>query len=427
MFRTVLADPDFLIRHKRQSEDFTRVRVFTFPLLLGIMLRKSSKSIQLLLNEIVALLPGTTPSVTGAAYTKARQKIRHTAFIELNERVVVNLTYTGQYQTYRGHRLLAVDGSKILLPNTSENQTTFGTIAYTNQDTQIHGEHAWARASVLYDVLNGVAVDAILARVATSEIDLAQQHLAQSIPNDLILFDRGYCSYPLMAAIKASGAQFLIRCHRRSFQTARTMFTNRGPDSITVTIPAPKNVPRSRLATREVPATMAVRFVRVVLSTGETEVLVTSLLDEVTYPTASFQKLYWQRWGIETFYGIIKTRLSLENFSGYSAESVRQDFFATVFLSGLESIMTEDVDETLRHKVARHAQRVNKAVSFHALKHRAFDIMLSDQPPETIVEELTHLFLTNPTLYRPHKNPERKQRSSHQVLQFFKRKRKVVF
>ena len=46
---------------------------------------------------------------------------------------------------------------------------------------------------------------------------------------------------------------------------------------------------------------LKVRLVRVRLSTGEWEVLVTSLLDEARYPNAEFLALYGKRWGIETF------------------------------------------------------------------------------------------------------------------------------
>lgn len=88
------------------------------------------------------------------------------------------------------------------------------------------------------------------------------------------------------------------------------------------------------------PQSITVRFVRVVLKTGEYEVLVTSLLDEQTYPTPEFKSLSALRWGEETFYGLVKTRLNLENLTGKTAESVCQDFYATVYLTGLESILT---------------------------------------------------------------------------------------
>ena len=73
----------------------------------------------------------------------------------------------------------------------------------------------------------------------------------------------------------------------------------------------------------------------------------TSLLDQETYPATGFKQLYYLRWGVETLYGVLKTRLGLENFSGYSAESIRQDFFATIFLTGSETLLTMDADEQL--------------------------------------------------------------------------------
>ena len=56
----------------------------------------------------------------------------------------------------------------------------------------------------------------------------------------------------------------------------------------------------------------------------ELEVLVTSLLDEAAYPTQEFLTVYDKRWKQETYYGMLKGRLDLENWSGQSAEAVRQ-------------------------------------------------------------------------------------------------------
>lgn len=68
-----------------------------------------------------------------------------------------------------------------------------------------------------------------------------------------------------------------------------------------------------------------VRFVRMLLETGEYEVLVTNLLDEVEFPTDELTYIYYLRWGVEEFYAIIKTRLTLENFSGRTAHSIYQE------------------------------------------------------------------------------------------------------
>jgi hypothetical protein len=94
---------------------------------------------------------------------------------------------------------------------------------------------------------------------------------------------------------------------------------NKSADSQIVTLESPdKN--------SALPQTLTVRFVRVMLKTGEYEVLVTSLLDEIRYPTPDFARLYWLCWGIKTFYGLLKSRLALENFTENGVEAVLQDF-----------------------------------------------------------------------------------------------------
>jgi len=137
--------------------------------------------------------------------------------------------------------------------------------------------------------------------------------------------------------------------------------------------------------------------------------------------------LYYLRWGIETFFGILKTRLSLENFSGYSAEAIRQDFFVTVFLCGVESIFITDAEATLAKQRGGHPRKVNKAVSFNALKEEAFNLFASPEPAEQVIEKLEALFLTNPTLIRKGRNPVRKRHPDNKVLSWYKRKRKMVF
>ncbi len=122
------------------------------------------------------------------------------------------------------------------------------------------------------------------------------------------------------------------------------MLNGEGPDSLIVTL-KPHHSKLKEIKHHDLPEEITVRFVRVTLSTGEYEVLVTSLLDEAEFPDGDFLHIYYMRWGTEGFYGILKTRLNLENFSGKTAESVYQDFYATVYLSGLESILTADANE----------------------------------------------------------------------------------
>ena len=78
-------------------------------------------------------------------------------------------------------------------------------------------------------------------------------------------------------------------------------------------------------------------------------------------------------------------------------------------------------------KTTVHAQTVNRAVSFNAIKHRALDLLFSDMDPATLCQQLTTLFLTNPTLDRPQRNPPRQQSSSRTLLDFHKRQKKHCY
>lgn len=392
-----------------------------------MILRKSVKPLQSMVNE--ATQAAGVESVTASAYTQARHKLLHTAFIELNQTAVVEVMYAdGVYQTFWGYRILGVDGSKIRLPDTDEMGIAFGTHRYAikGKEAVIEGKHAMGLASVLYDVLNRVAVDAILTRGDAYEVDLAIKHLPHTAAADLLVFDRNYASYELLAELTQQQRAFAIRCSAASFATARAMLKGEGADSQIVTLKPPAGKVKT-LGGRGLPKTLTVRFVRVLLDTGEWEVLVTSLLNEQLYPTATFKELYHLRWGIETFYGILKTRLELENFSGLSVESVKQDFYATLYLTGLESILTADAQDQLDQRPTQYPQTVNRGVAFNIIKNQAFDLLNSSISSHKLLKKMTALFLQSPNADRKGRNPPRQQSSAHRLLNYHKRKKKHCF
>ena len=110
----------FKSNHRKKDIYFTRDRKLTLPKIIIIMMSKSAKSLQNVLNEIQSKLSHFSDeleTITASAYTQARDKLNFTAFIELSE-VVCKLFYEDdEYLTFKGFRLLAVDGSIIILPN----------------------------------------------------------------------------------------------------------------------------------------------------------------------------------------------------------------------------------------------------------------------------------------------------------------------
>ena len=170
-----------------------------------------------------------------------------------------------------------------------------------------------------------------------------------------------------------------------------------------------------------------VRFVSVTLDTGETEVLVTSLVDETAFKTEDFKGLYWFRWEIETFYGLLKTRLGLENFTGYHPEAIKQDIYSTIYLASLEAILTQQAQQILAGKQTQHPQKINRMVSFNVIKNNILDLLFTKEKTPDLSERLTALFLMNPTCCRKKSHPRRKKKDWQKSAEFQKWKKKVCF
>lgn len=382
------------------------------------------KSIQLILNEFSSLFELET--VSNSAFTQARANLSYTAFIELNQKAIVEVMYSdNNIKLYKGMRVLGIDGSKILLPNSDDITKEFGQISYNNNH-EVKGSHNYATASVMYDVLNKIAVDSILSHARAYEVDLAIKHLEYSNNNDLLLYDRNYPSYFHLATLCKLNKKFVTRCSLSSFNQARNMLKGEGADSQIVTL-EPHHTKRTQVKDNDLPAQIKVRFVRVQLENGQYEVLVTNLLDETEFPTADFLDIYHMRWGVEGFYAILKTRLNLENFSGKTAQSIYQDFYSTVYLTGLETILTTDINDILAKKNVKHKQQVNHVVSFNAIKNQVFELLCSNQPANVVIDRLEKLFLTNRVSIRDTRKVPRQKTSAQKQIHYLKRQRKITF
>jgi hypothetical protein len=433
--RRQLCDGQFIARHRVRPEDFTRQRQLTFPLVMLTVLQKSLKSIQRHLHELLNELAGEAlfEPVSSGAWTHARAKLKHTAFIELNQTTVLASVYgaesEGTLRRWRGHRLVGVDGSLLRLPASRELLEAFGAVQVRNHLGATGTVYAEGRMVVLYDLLNRIGLKGRLESSRVGEVQLAIEELPHAQPGDVLINDRGFTGYAYLAWHHQLGLDYISRCSKGSFATAQELFRkNRAGRSRVVRLMAPADQ-KAELRELGLPVELKVRFVSVRLPTGELEVLATSLLDEQLYPTEEFLTLYHYRWNQETFYGTMKGRLDLENFSGKTVEAVRQDFFATLLLCNLESVLTQPAEQMLAEHSAGQAavKQVNRAVAFHALKDQLMDLLYSELPIEKVVQKLQLMFLGAPVSVRPERKPPRRKLSMFRSYHFQRCVRKMVF
>jgi hypothetical protein len=433
--RDRLCDECFIARHRVRPEDFTRQRQLTFPIVMLFILQKTVKSIQRHLHEFFNELGGGEmfESVTPGAWTHARAKLKHTAFIELNDQIVLPWIDDPQQNPnlnrWRGHRLLGVDSSLVRLPDSEELRGQFSVVQASNQLGVTGTRYAEARMSVLYDLLNRVGINARLEASRVGEVELAIEQLAHAKPGDVLINDRGFTGFRYLASQHRLGLQYIARCSTGSFAAAQEMFRmdRAGRSKVVKLFAAPEQ--KAELKRLGLPVELIVRFVSVRLVTGELEVLATSLLDESLYPAAEFLEVYHWRWNHETFYGVMKGRLDLENFSGQTVEAVRQDFYSTLLLCNVETVLTGSTATVLKERSSdhKHPKQINHAVAFHALKDQLLELLYSNRPVKEVIEKLQRLFLGSPVSVRPDRKVPRRKLSLHRSYHFQRRVKKIVF
>jgi len=281
-------------------------------------------------------------AVTKGAFTQARAKLNPWAFKRLNE-VAVNSFYDGaEYYVWHNMRLLAVDGTRLVLPNHPTVIEEFGVHEF---GPKANSPRSLAMGSLLYDPLNQITIDSQIAPYASSERDLLMQHLEHVKSGDLLLLDRGYPCFWLLFLMKARGIEFCVRLKEDWWLKVKD-FTESLEKKRIVTFTLPK---KDRAKLKDFPhmldTEITCRLIKVELENGEKEVLCTSLTDTNTYPHEEFEQLYHYRWNEEEAYKLLKSRIELENFSGKTAKAVKQDFHAKVFLMTLCAAYAHPIEE----------------------------------------------------------------------------------
>ena len=300
--------------------------------------------------------------VTKGAFTQARAKLNPWAFTRLNE-VAVNSFYEGaEYYVWHQMRLLAVDGTRLVLPNHPSVAEEFGVHQF---GPKAESPRSLAMGSLLYDVLNLITIDSQIAPYASSERDLLMQHLDKVNPGDLLLLDRGYPSFWLLFLLKAKGIEFCVRLKDDWWLKVKE-FTESSDKERIVTFALPK---KDRNKLKDFPqmqdTAITCRLIKVELENGEKEVLCTSLTDTKTYLHEEFEQLYHYRWNEEEAYKLLKSRIEMENFSGKTARAVKQDFHAKVFLMTLCAAYAHPIEEKVIEEYQadqnrKHDQKINR-------------------------------------------------------------------
>lgn len=370
------------------------------------MLNFLRKSLSLEIENFIDLFRiGPNSKFTKSAFVQARKKVSPEVFDRLSQ-ILINEFYTDNtpaIKLWKGFRLLGVDGSRITLPITSELKAIYGETKNQSDTVLVQ-----ARCSVIYDVLNKYVLEGVLGPIKRGERDLALEHLAHCKDNDLIIYDRGYPSYDFINEHLKRGFDYLMRV-KTSYSQLIKDFDKSRKKSLVVNLYPGKNV---KLSDKEYTKNshIKVRLIRIELGQGQVEILMTSLLDSNPYPTNQFKELYFKRWGVETFYDELKNKLRIEHFSGYSNQSILQDFKAALFVSNVQTLIISELEEELKESNLgkKYDYKINTNISYGLLKNRVVTLFLDEKSAGfDIVEELKFLYKSHLVPIRPNRKFER--------------------
>lgn len=389
--------------------DFSRKRKQSFSGSVLFMVNLITKSLSIEIENFVTYCNNfctveSTELFTKSAFVQYRKKINPMVFKHLSN-IIIDEFYTDNEDSvklWNGFRLLAVDGSRLTLPRTDELKAYYGETKNQNKIGVVQ-----SRVSVLYDVLNNYVLDGSIVPLKTGESRLAIDHLKKCSKNDLVIFDRGYPGFPLIYEYNKKKVDFVIRA-KISFNNLTQSFFESGENSRIVEIMSAKKKSFSGLSYSR-KSKVKVRLIRVELGEGNIEILITSLLDETIYEHAIFKDLYFKRWKVETFYDELKNKLKIEYFSGYSKQSILQDFEASLFISNVQSLIVGELNEDVQadKKDRKYQYKINAALSYGLLKNKVISIFYNQKDSEQLIDELKKVFKKHLIPIRPNRKEPR--------------------
>lgn len=187
---------------KNPGKDFTRNRKLTFEYVINLLLSMGGNN---LYKELLEYFKYDADTASSSAFVQQRTKILPSAL----EFLFKNFTSSYEnHKTFKGYRLLAVDGSKLNIPHNPNDTDSYIKCSAGARDYNILNLNA------LYDLSNKLYVDACIQPIRKNNetgalIDMVEK---SEISDDVIvLADRGYESYNVFAHIHEKGWKYVIR------------------------------------------------------------------------------------------------------------------------------------------------------------------------------------------------------------------------
>jgi putative transposase len=350
-------------------------------------------------QELVGL---PAPTADTGDYCRARAKLSEAALHDLTVGVAGELEQQADAAwLWKGRHAKLVDGFTFTLPDTEANQA-----AYPQPSWQKPGVgFPIARACTLLSLATASALNLALGPYLgkeTGETALLRSLLDCLEVGDVLVADRFYCSFMMIALLLHRGVEVCARLHqRRHVDFRRGKRLGKCDHLIEWKRPAPP--PWMDDATyASIPATILLREIRFhVFQPGcrvQTLTVITTLTDPEAFPAEEIAQLYGFRWNAELDIRALKQSLHLDHVRCKSPTMVRKELWTT--LLGYNLVRTTAAAAALLH--GRQPRQISFTGTCQHLLSSWMLLSAKDIPPEvalrlcqTLLERISQVIVAD--------------------------------
>ena len=220
--------------------------------------------------------------------------------------------------------------------------------------------------------------------------------------NDIYILDRGYGHYNTVLRLIDLKKHFCIRFSMTG-NFAKKVLSDTRKDIVLEWKPSEKEKENARkhgVKCRPI----RVRATKVILKTGETELLISSLIDMQKYSTQDMKWLYQKRWVVEEGFKKLKPKMKVEYFGCRKSQGIYQEYYAHVFLMNIiafiKLLCKKEVSRKTNHR--RYKYNINWQNAFRLVRNCIVKL-LSSYKPEKLLEQLIPQVLSSIVPFIPDK------------------------
>ena len=321
--------------------------IYTLPVTLWaflsqVLFQKAQRSCAAAVARVITLCValGRSPcSGDTGTYCRARARLP----LLLIQHLTTHVAQASEAQLpenwlWRNRHVHLVDGTTVSMPDTASLQQTYPQPSSQKPGLGFPLMRLVVLISFATAMVEGLAQGPYTGK-ETGEGALFRQLLTQLKAGDVVLADRYFCSYFMIALLRAQGVDCVFRLHQRRHTDFRRGRRLGKGDHVVVWERPPRPEWMSEAAYAEMPVTLEMREVAVRVEQPGSRVrkltVVTTLTDAATYTSADITELYHKRWLVELDIRTLKDTLGLEVLRCKSVELVTKELWVSMLAYNL--------------------------------------------------------------------------------------------